>query len=168
MILPVCQTCLRSGVLCQQCQQKIDDGEISSLDFELMKLLIELENSIPVIKNVSFQKSTGTDSLVVIQLSRKSVRLIGEQRGKITDELSKRLGRKVRIVEKSNKPKRIAEDLLQPVRVKGVNTIWLPDGTSEIIIRLLEEDREKLPVAENDLQTAFETLLGGYIRITFE
>jgi transcription antitermination factor NusA-like protein len=64
--------------------------------------------------------------------------------------------------------KRVAEELLDPARVKGINKIWLPDGSSETIIRIAVEDQERLPAGCEQLQITLRDLIGGHVRINFE
>lgn len=168
MKLPMCLTCLRSGVYCQQCQQKLNNGEITPLDLTIANALVNLENRIAVIKNITYNRAIEIGNIVIVQISKKSLNLIADQKSKITQALEKELNKKVKILQKTNKPKSLADELLAPARVKGVNKIWLPDGTSETIIRLNAEDQEKLPAKCSQLQSTMAELLGGYVRINFE
>ncbi|MHA1712814.1 MAG: hypothetical protein ACTSW4_02040 [Candidatus Ranarchaeia archaeon] len=166
--LPVCLTCLRSGVYCQQCQKKIDEGLVTKLDIEVSKALVKLENSIALLKSVTFLGAFQVGDILLLQISKKSLNRISNQKQKIIDSLEHQLNKKIRILQKTNKPKQLAEELLYPARVIGVNKIWLPDGTSETIIRIQTQDREKLPADSRQLQTTMQDLLGDYVRITFE
>ena len=164
----MCLTCLRSGVYCQQCQQKLNDGEITSLDLDIANALVNLEHRIATIKNITYKRAIEIGNMVIIQISKKSLNQIADQKTMITTALEKAIKKKVKILQKTSKPKYLAEELLAPARVKGVNKIWLPDGTSETIIRLNADDQEKLPAACSQLQNTMQELLGGFVRINFE
>ena len=106
--------------------------------------------------------------MIILQISKKSLAKIADQKDKIITALGKQLGKHIRILQRTNKPKPLAEELLFPVRVQGVNIIWLPDGTSETIIRISSDDQDKLPANSSQLQSTMEELLGGFVRLTFE
>ena len=39
MVLPVCDVCLKSGMLCQGCENKLKSGEITQMDLDIAKIL---------------------------------------------------------------------------------------------------------------------------------
>ena len=43
--LPACKTCVSSGFLCNSCQKKLDEGEITEFELDLAK---ELETPVEI------------------------------------------------------------------------------------------------------------------------
>jgi transcription antitermination factor NusA-like protein len=82
--------------------------------------------------------------------------------------LEEDLGAHVRVVEESRNPQNILRDLIRPVRILGVNTIWLPDNSFERIVRISEREREKIPLKLNQLAEAIYQMTDERIRIVFD
>ena len=66
--LPACITCVNSGFLCNNCQKKLDIGEITEFELDLSKDLIKLEEqeAYSFLKNVSFYRSIYYDDDLII------------------------------------------------------------------------------------------------------
>jgi transcription antitermination factor NusA-like protein len=87
---------------------------------------------------------------------------------KIAKILQERLGMKVRILEKSNSIKSTAVQLLTPARVLGVNTVWLPDGTVQYVVRVSKYEKKFLPADEASLETVLSKIHSTPVRIRVE
>ncbi|MFW9935156.1 MAG: hypothetical protein ACFFDU_06590 [Candidatus Thorarchaeota archaeon] len=94
-------------------------------------------------------------------------RIIGASR-RILRQLEEDLNSKVRIVEESRNPQHILSDLIRPVKILGVNTIWLPDNSFERIVRISERERENIPLTLKQLENAIYEMTNERIRITFD
>jgi len=92
--------------------------------------------------------------------------LIGKN-GVIVAELSKILENKVRIVEHSNKQKKIISDLIGNVRLLGVNEIYSPTGQETKII-INSQDKNSLITNPKHLEQALTQLLGTKTTIEFK
>ena len=55
--MPICKICAKTGVLCNSCETKLEDGEITQQDIDLANYLMELEGRFSALKNVDFYKS---------------------------------------------------------------------------------------------------------------
>lgn len=133
----LCSFCLKSGILCLKCSAKVKAGEITDLDLRIARLLLSLEEKYPTLQNVCFYKAVEVNRTLAILVGHGDVpRMLGYG-GKIVHALSDETGKSVRIVEQGVDDRKFLEDLFTPLSILTINTIWLPDGTTEtrVILR---------------------------------
>ena len=127
----LCSFCLKSGILCQKCQAKLKSGEVSETDLQVARLLLSLEEKFPSLQNVYFHKTFNVDRTLAIVVGAGDVpRLLGFG-GKIVRTLSEEMGKNIRILENGVDDRKFLEDLFAPLTIMTINTIWLPDGSTE-------------------------------------
>ncbi|MEX2707199.1 MAG: transcription elongation factor NusA [Candidatus Freyrarchaeum guaymaensis] len=166
--MPICSFCLKSGIYCSTCREKIEKGEVTPLDLEIAKQLLELENRFPNLKEAEFRRSVETNNLVIIVVGPGDISHFIGPKGKIVKILSDRLKKKIRVIEGDSSTKKTIEDILSPVSVLGVNTIWLPDGTLEKKVRIRKSDIRRLPTSVSTLEEVVHKLTNEKVRIVFE
>lgn len=133
----LCSFCLKSGILCQKCSEKIRSGEVSELDLKIAQLLLSLEEKYPSLQSVYFRGAVDAGkTLAVIVGSGDVPRLLGFG-GKIIRALGEETGKNIRVLEYGVDDRKFLEDLFAPLSILTINTIWLPDGTTEtrVILR---------------------------------
>jgi transcription antitermination factor NusA-like protein len=127
----LCSFCLKSGILCQKCLAKLKSGEVSETDLRVARLLLSLEEKFPSLQNVYFHKTIDADRTLAVVVGPGDVpRLLGYG-GKIVKTLSEETGKSIRILENGVDDRKFLEDLFAPLSIMTINTIWLPDGTTE-------------------------------------
>ena len=141
----LCSFCLKSGILCQKCSAKVKAGEISELDLRIARLLLSLEERYPSLQNVCFYKAVSVGRTLGIIVGHGDVpRLLGYG-GKIIKALGEETGKSVRVLEYGVDDRKFLEDLLMPLSILTINTIWLPDGTTETRVILKKKRGSQLP-----------------------
>ncbi len=146
----------------------MEKGEVSELDVKVIKELIELEKEFPELKDVEFKKSLEVGPLLVIMFSEHSLTKLSSVKRAIAKKLSNVFKKKIRLIESTKDIRRVAEELLAPAQVLGVNTIWLPDGTYEKKVRVERTNRRRLPADPRTLEEILRTISNEPIRIVFE
>lgn len=144
----LCSFCLKSGILCQKCSAKVKSGEVSELDLKIARLLLSLEDRYPSLQNVYFHEAVDVDSTLAIVVGQGDVaRLLGYG-GKIVKALGEKTGKSIRVLEYGVDDRKFLEDLFAPLSIVTINTIWLPDGTTEtrVILRRRHGRRPSLDV----------------------
>jgi transcription antitermination factor NusA-like protein len=167
--IPLDTICVKTGILCPSCQRKVDEGEVEKYEIEIMKKLLELEEEIRELKNAIYVKSYDLGNIVVIVL--KSEELDMERLRKVRQAISKILNRKVRIILKSSEPREVASQLLLPLTVKGVNVVWLPDGSQKYVVRVSKGGSRRaprLPAPKELLEKVLGDILDAPIEIRFD
>ena len=127
----LCSFCLKSGILCLRCSDKVKTGEISELDLRIARLLLSLEEKHPSLQNVCFYKAVDVNRTLAVIVGHGDVpRLLGYG-GKIIKAISDETGKSVRVLEQGVDDRKFLEDLFLPLSILTINKIWLPDGTTE-------------------------------------
>ena len=141
----LCSFCLKSGILCQKCLAKVKAGEISELDLRIARLLLSLEEKYPSLQNVCFYKAFDVNKTLAIIVGHGDMpRLLGYG-GKIIKALGEETGKSVRVLEHGVDDRKFLEDLFTPLSILTINTIWLPDGTTETRVILKKRRRFQVP-----------------------
>ena len=141
----LCSFCLKRGILCQKCSAKVKSGEISGLDLRIARLLLSLEEKYPSLQNICFYKAVGVGRTLAVIVGHGDVpRLLGYG-GKILRKLGEETGKSVRVLEYGVDDRKFLEDLFMPLNILTINTIWLPDGTTETRVILQKKRGSQLP-----------------------
>jgi len=96
-----------------------------------------LEEKYPSLQNVYFHRAFETDGTMAIVVGPGDVpRLLGYG-GKIVRAIGDETGKNIRILEHGVDDRKFLEDLFAPLSIMTINTIWLPDGSTEtrVILR---------------------------------
>jgi transcription antitermination factor NusA-like protein len=141
----LCSFCLKSGMLCQKCSAKVKAGEISAVDLKIARLLLSLEEKYPTLQNVCFYKAVDAEKTLAIIVGHGDVpRLLGYS-GKIVKAISDETGKNVKVLEYGVDDRKFLEDLFIPFSILTINTIWIPDGTTETRVILKRKRGAQLP-----------------------
>jgi transcription antitermination factor NusA-like protein len=143
--MDLCSFCLKSGILCQKCSAKVKAGEITDLDLRIARLLLSLEEKYPSLQNVYFHRAIDVSRTLAVIVGHGDVpRLLGYG-GKIIKALGEETGKSVRILESGVDDRKFLEDLFTPLNILTINTIWLPDGTTETRVILKRKRGSQMP-----------------------
>jgi len=169
--IPLDHICVRSGVLCPRCQGLVDSRVVEPYEVDVMRVLLDLEDKpeFKFLKDAVYHKTLKLADLLVITIqlpdSLTNQRLIN----KLDRQLSEVLGIKVRVIDKSvNNIRSIAFQLVTPARISGINTLWLPDGSVQYIVRIPKSDSRYLPASKEVIEEVLSTLVGSSVRIRTE
>ena len=155
MVLPVCDVCLKSGMLCQGCEKKLRTGEITQLDLDIAKILFKVGEG-----KIGFKRTIEIGDIVIIVTEKDQVgKLIGKS-GKIVREISRTVGKKIRVVGENSDLRSVARDILAPARISGINIVYGTDGDQKYKIRVMGEDSRKLPGRLDVLNGIIKQLTG--------
>lgn len=167
MRTPICSFDARTGVLCPKCNAKLRSGQITRTDVEISIKLTKAAEKSQDIAKIALSKATQIDDDYVLILEPGTLAPLRRDPG-FQKTLQAILGGKVWLTEADNTERKELEDLLYPVRIANVNTVWLPDGSkltkvvipgkktekfphdTEMVTRILKETREM------DLMVEFE------------
>ena len=162
----LCSFCLKSGILCQKCSAKVKSGEISELDLKIARLLLSLEEKYPSLQNVYFHRAVDADGTLALIVGHGDVpRLLGYG-GKIMRALSEGTHRNVRVLEYGVDDRKFLEDLFAPLSIMTINTIWLPDGTTETRV-ILRRRRAQTPFDVKALKEIARKVRDMVLRVEF-
>jgi len=138
-----------------------------------MRELIKLEESgMHVLKNATYYKTYFIDSdmaIIVIDLGvGSSVPIYTKNAKPIEHKLGQALGMRVKLIPRTGDIRSLAMHLLYPARLLGVNTLWLPDGSIEYVVRVNRRDRRIIEPRRELYERILGELAGKKVRIRFE
>ena len=167
MMMPLCSFCIKSGILCQKCQKKIESGQIGETDIRIAKLLMRLEEKYSSLQKIQFYNAYEVDGVLAIVVGIGDLSAFRENNGKILREIAQNTGKRVRIMEKHGDERKFLEDLFAPAVITTINKIWLPDGTTETRVIMANRPR-RLPVKSRILKKMAKQIRGITLRIAYE
>lgn len=141
----LCSFCLKSGMLCQKCSAKVKAGEISEVDLKIARLLLSLEDKYSTLQSVCFYKAVDVEKTLAIIVGHGDVPKILGYSGKIVKAIGDETGKNVKVLEYGVDDRKFLEDLFIPFSILTINTIWLPDGTTETRVILKRKRGAQLP-----------------------
>ncbi|MHA2282393.1 MAG: hypothetical protein ACXAC5_16235 [Promethearchaeota archaeon] len=168
-VLPADKTCINSGFLCNNCQARLDAGEISEFEIDLAKDLIKLEEeneAYAFLKDISFYKAIDFEDVVIIVVAKRDkLRITPELMDwiKETYEIDEIL-----LVQNTKKPRPVVEALISPYKIKSLNEIFLATGDVQFRAVLWEENRDKLLFTKEELEDLIFELTGTITRVEFQ
>jgi transcription antitermination factor NusA-like protein len=146
---------------------RVKSGEISELDLKIARLLLSLEDKYPSLQNVYFHKAVDVDRTLAVIVGQGDVpRLLGYG-GKIIKELGAKTGRAVRVLEYGADDRKFLEDLFAPLNIVTINTIWLPDGTTETRVILRKRRGRQPPFNVKALKEVARKVRNMTLRVEF-
>ncbi len=161
--------------MCPRCQALVDSGKVDEREVDIMRALIELEESgkIPELKDATYHKAYFVDNEMIIIImdvgGATGVPVFTRLAKKIENALSEKLGGvRIRIVPRANDIRTLAVHLLYPARVLGVNYVYMPDGSIEYVVRVSRRDRRRVEPQKEFLERVLSELAGQKVRIRFE
>ena len=162
----LCNFCLKSGILCSECQRRLKSGEVSKTDLEVARLLLSLEDTYPSLQDVYFHKAVEADGVLAVIVGQGDVGNLLAYGGKIVRAIGKKVGKRIRVLEYGADDRKFLEDLFAPLSVITINTIWLPDGTTET--RAILKRRRRSPSMNlKALKDIAQKVCGMTLRVEF-
>jgi transcription antitermination factor NusA-like protein len=163
----LCNFCLKSGILCSKCQGKLKSGKVSEVDFKIARSLLSLEEQYPSLQDVRFHKAVESDRVIAILVNKGDVSRLLSHGGKIVKALGEKTGKIIRVLEYGVTERKFLEDLFIPLSILTINTIWLPDGTTETRVILKRGGRKRLPLNVKSSRDIAQKLRGMTLRVEY-
>ena len=166
MKLPVCIFDIESDMLCSNCQDRLDRGEITRFDIEFSKWLLERLKEYPSIENLNLQRAIKTSKHLILVVRKKNAQIL-ESLEPLVAEIQQSFGEFL-IFEQPLKLRNVVRKLIDPAMELGVNSLYLPDGTRESIVMLRDEDRERIPFSKENLRDIVSAVLGEPVLFQYQ
>lgn len=140
---------------------------MSEVDLEIARLLLSLENKYPSLQHVYFHKAVEANGVLAVLVKRGDMsRLLGYG-GKIIKALGEKTGKTIRVLEQGANDRKFLEDLFAPLSILTINTIWLPDGTTETRVILRRRGRRRAPINVKASKEIARKVRGITLRVEF-
>ncbi|MDF1539361.1 MAG: hypothetical protein P1Q69_10715 [Candidatus Thorarchaeota archaeon] len=166
MRLPVCVFDLESDMLCPNCQDRLDGGEITEFDVVFSKWVLNKSQDYPELDNVYLLRAIKTDDLLILVVKKKTKSVIADNE-KVMADLATDYG-EVLVVEGPAKLRTIVRELIQPAIEVGVNSLYLPNGFKESIVMLRPDDRGRIKYSKEHLRAIVSAVTGESVLFQYQ
>jgi transcription antitermination factor NusA-like protein len=164
--IPLDKICVKSGMLCPNCQAKIDKGLYEKWEVDVMKVLIEMEEKFKGMKDVNYKKSIIFDKKLYIMLEN-----LGQHKYEIEKYLREKLSNfgfnKIVLIEYTNNPKELVYKLLHNIEIKTANIYYSPDGNIYYIVKIPSYEKYKVDEIGDSAKRIFKILTNNDIYFEF-
>ena len=156
-----------NGILCPQCESKLDSGKLTKTDVEAAIKLVHLSQKIPQIEKFTLnacQESTGnyvlylsSSDIMTVRQSRELYRLLqGEFPGKIW------------LIEEGASDKKFIEDLFFPIKILAINRVWAPGGIQKTKVIVSGKRTFRFPIDTDKVISIAKDLREIELAVEFE
>jgi transcription antitermination factor NusA-like protein len=156
MKLPICETDANRAQLCNTCGKMLELGLLTDMDVTVSRALQKMSKTI-YLDGIELEKTLQFGDLVILVCIGNVGALIGKG-GKVVNQLSTEIGKKVRIVERGKDEKKAIQELLGNVRLIGINTVFAP-GKQLKKITIAANDRKKLFTDKINLEKTISKII---------
>lgn len=163
----ICHFCLKSGILCPNCQAKLKSGEVSEVDLKVARILLSIEDKYPALQEVHYYKAVEANGMLALLVGRGNINNLLKYGAKIIKELGKKMKKTIRVLEHGVSNRKFLEDLFFPLSIVTINTIWIPDGTTETRVILKRRGRRLQRIKINMLKEIAKKIRGMTLRVEF-
>ena len=139
----LCTFCLKSGMLCSKCQQKVKSGAVSGNYIEVAKKLLGYEGQNQFLQTVNLENVFDAGSFLVLVVGRGDSGKFAINQ-KVTRDLGDSFGKRVLVLETGVNDRKFLEDLFSSQQIVTINIIWLPDGSTETRVVLRGRGAKRL------------------------
>jgi transcription antitermination factor NusA-like protein len=160
----VCNADLKRESLCSKCRKNLEEGKITELEVEVSRKLNKLNKKF-FFTDLELKNAIELDGIVVLVCSGNIGSLIGKG-GRIIAELSKGLGKKCRVIEKTRDEKKVVQDLIGNARISGINKLFSM-GELEYVVVIEKDDEGKLICSKEVLEKGLKHILDAETKIEF-
>jgi transcription antitermination factor NusA-like protein len=160
--------CVKSGILCRRCEEKLAKGQITALDLKVIQKMVELEKANPVLEDVTYHRAVEADDMMAILVDKRDLpRLLGGG-ARVVRDLGETFGKRVKLISYGGDDREFLEDLFSPLSILTINTIWIPDGSTETKVILTGREPRNMPIDPETVRKIAEEVRGMTLRIEFE
>ena len=127
MKLPICIFDAKNAVLCPQCENRVETGEITKADVDASITLANIAKSNNEVENFTLYSCKEFGGEFVISLAKNDIMKIRQSRT-LYRILQDQFKGKIWLVEADETDKKFIEDLFFPTKILSINSVWAPGG----------------------------------------
>lgn len=119
-----------NGILCPQCESKLDSGQLTKADVNASIKLVQLSQKIHQIEKFTLNSCQESKGSYVLYLSSTDIMTIRQSR-ELYRILQGEFQGKLWLVEERCDDKKFIEDMFFPIKILAINQLWAPGGVKK-------------------------------------
>ncbi len=167
MRTPICGFDAMNGILCPQCESKLDEGKLTKADVEASIKLAHLSQKIPEIEKFTLNSCQESGNNFVLYLNSNDIMAIRQSRELYRILQAEFLG-KIWLVHQGSDDKKLIEDLFFPVKILAVNRVWAPGGLSKTKVIVSGRKTARFPIDVDKVIEVFRDIRKIDLIVEFE
>ena len=167
MKAPICNVCLKSDVLCSNCKEKKENGDINELEIKISRKLQSLSDEYGSLRDSEILNIHDTENVVVVVTAEGDGAKVVGRSGEIVKKVAEEISKSIRVVEKNKNDREVIKGLLSPAEIESINTVFTPDGEHQKIVAD-EQYQGKINMSEEEFEEIIEKITGTKYLLSFE
>ncbi len=146
MKTPLCSACLNSEFLCNGCNTKIENGELTKKAVEIIRYMHELSEQFAALRDVTVKDILSYPEATILIVRPEDVARVIGKKGRTISQIASYAQKPVKVVSNTS-IQDTAQSLVHPAEVKRVSTVFFPESTKKrITITAADADKIQLPL----------------------
>ncbi len=167
MKFPICNFDAKNSVLCMQCEEMVENGELTKADADASIKLAQLAKSNQVIDQFTLHSCKEFDGNFVLSFSKDDIMIIRRSRT-LYGLIQEQFQGKIWLVEAKENDHKFIEDLFFPTKILSINSVWAPGGVQKTKAVISGKWTPKFPINTETLVQIVKNARNLDIDIEFE
>jgi transcription antitermination factor NusA-like protein len=164
MKAPVCGICLKSGILCRSCEEKVRNGDVSETEVKIAGALLKLSERRKALRDIEMVRAAESPEAVVIVCGKGDAAKIIGASGQTVRGLEKEMGKRVMIAEEADDMSGFVQNLISPLKLVSINTLYR-DGRE--LLKMVTKGKGKR-ISSRDFSAIIKAIYGREAEIAGE
>ena len=156
-----------NGILCPQCESKLDSGKLTRADVEAAIKLVHLSQKIPQIEKFTLNSCQESIGNYVLYLSGSDIMTVRQSR-ELYRLLQGEFPGKIWLVEENASDKKFIEDLFFPIKILAINRVWALGGIQKTKVIVSGKRTPRFPIDTDKVISIAKDLRGIDLAVEFE
>ena len=156
-----------NGILCPQCESKLDSGKLTRADVEAAIKLVHLSQKIPQIEKFTLNSCQESIGNYVLYLSGSDIMTVRQSR-ELYRLLQGEFPGKIWLVEENASDKKFIEDLFFPIKILAINRVWALGGIQKTKVIVSGKRTPRFPIDTDKVVSIAKDLRGIDLAVEFE
>ena len=148
MRTPICNFDAMNGILCPQCELKLDQGMLTKADVDASVKLVKLSQKIPQIEKFTLNSCRESHGDFVIYLASQDIMTIRQSR-ELYRILQGEFSGKIWLVHQDSDDKKFIEDVFFPIKILAINQVWALGGLRKTKVIVSGRKTPRFPIDVN-------------------
>ncbi|PKP60077.1 MAG: hypothetical protein CVT88_04000 [Candidatus Altiarchaeales archaeon HGW-Altiarchaeales-1] len=158
-MLPICNICAKTRVLCASCETKLKNEEISEMDVKIAEMMYDFGKG-----EFGFEKAVDVGDFVVVLTRKEDIGKIIGPGGDNLRKIEESIGKLIKVMGASSAEEMIYT-LISPANIVSTSKLYRADGSIMRKIAINKNDADKLKMDIYSIKKIVSNLLHADVEI---